>query len=131
MQGTGPAAPGREEDGSGPAVTGAGAWRRSLEVILGVLGGIALFLGVFVHFAGEDQSIGFFGVWSVRAVDVSDTWKFALLAGGSLLLGLSFGLVALRRSHAGTGSPGATIAFTILGALGFVGAAIFGLLWAL
>jgi hypothetical protein len=71
--------------------------RRFLERTGIVFGAIAMFLGVFVSFAGEDQSIGFFGVWSVHADEVSGWWTFALLAGGTLLLGMSLWSAALRR----------------------------------
>ena len=132
MRGTGPAAPGWRGDASGPTSTpAAGAWRRFSETILGIVGAIALFLGAFVQFAAENQSIGFFGVWSTRVEDVSEAWKFTLLAGGSLLLGLSFALAALRRSRAGAGATTAATAYAILGVLGLAGAVIFGLLWAL
>jgi hypothetical protein len=111
MRGTGPAAPGWRGDASGPTSTPNG--RRVAPVLqddLGIVGAIALFLGAFVQFAGENRSAGFFGVWSTRVEDVSEAWKFTLLAGGSLLLGLSFALAALRRSRAGSGGTTAATA---------------------
>lgn len=75
-------------------------WRRFLEKAGVVVGAIALFLGVFVLFAGENQSIGFFGVWTVQADEVSGWWTSVLVVGGTALVGLSLWSAALRRrSH--------------------------------
>ena len=49
--------------------TGPG-WRRSLEGVLGVVGAIALFLGLFITFAGESQSLGISGDWSWEVGDI-------------------------------------------------------------
>lgn len=130
MSTTSPAAPGRGGTAVGPGGrTWTGALRKVLEWTLGIVGAVAVFLGAFVQFAGEDQSIGFFGVWSARVGDVSEASKFALLADGSLLLALSFALVALRRRR---GAPRTNAGvFAILTAVGLAGALIFGVLWLL
>lgn len=132
MSATSPAAPGRR--GPDPELTAEAStdvWRRFLELVLGIAGAIALFLGVFVQFAGEDQSIGFFGLWSTRVRDVSESWKFALLTGGSLLLGLSFALATVRRSREAATAPVVTKIYGTLAALGLAAALVFAALWAL
>lgn len=130
MSTTSPAAPGR----GGTAVgvrSWAGALRRVLETVLLIVGAIAVFLAAFVQFAGGDQSIGFFGVWSTRVEEVSDAWKFGLLAGGSVLLGLSFASVAARRSRTAAGTPLVSMLYAGLAVLGLAGALTFGVLWLL
>jgi hypothetical protein len=132
MSATSPAAPDR--GGTTPQHAAASrlpVWRRSVEVVFGITGAMALFLGAFVQFAGEEQSIGFFGVWSTRAEDVSEAWTYALLAGGSLLLALSFALAALRRSHGRATAPRASRAYATLAILGLAAALVFAVLWAL
>lgn len=71
--------------------------RRFLETSGIVFGAIALFLGVFILLAGENQSIGFFGVWSVQADEVSGWWTLALFVGGGALVGLALWSGRLRR----------------------------------
>lgn len=53
---------------------------------LGIIGGIAAFLGLFVLFAGDDQSIGLGGDLSWQVSEVSTAWTYGLLIGGGLLL---------------------------------------------
>ncbi len=132
MSATSPAAPGRGGAAVGPGGT---SWsvvvRRFFEWVLGIAGAIAIFLGVFVRFAGGDQSIGFFGLWSTRVEDVSDAWMFALLGGGSLLLGLAFALAAMGRSRGGVERTVAAWLFASLAVLGFAAGVVFGVFWAL
>jgi TRAP-type C4-dicarboxylate transport system permease small subunit len=98
MSSTNPAMPGRSGMALGPlADARPSAWRRFFEQAAMIVGAIALFLGLFVLFAGENQSIGFFGVWSMPAQDVSGAWTTALLVGGGLLLALSLYSVIRRR----------------------------------
>lgn len=56
------------------------------EWILGIVGGIALFLGFFVMFAGEGQSIGLGGDLSWEVGEISDVWMYGLIVGGAVLL---------------------------------------------
>lgn len=64
--------------------------------ILGVVGACAVFLGLFILFAGEDQYVGNLG-FAWRVGDVAAAWAYGLLAGGVLLLALVAVLVVRGR----------------------------------
>ena len=56
------------------------------EWLLGIIGGIGAFLGVFILLADDDQYAGIGGGWSWRVGDISSAWAYGLLIGGGLLL---------------------------------------------
>jgi hypothetical protein len=59
---------------------------RTLEWVLSILGAIALFIGCFIAFAGENQYLGLGGDWSWRVGDIADVWMYGFLIGGGLLV---------------------------------------------
>ncbi|MEN8041362.1 MAG: hypothetical protein ABFR95_07655 [Actinomycetota bacterium] len=66
--------------------TGGGPGWQFTEWLLGIVGGIAAFLGLFILFAGEEQYVGIGGDWSWRVGEISTAWTYGLLVGGGLLL---------------------------------------------
>ncbi len=62
---------------------------------LGIVGGIAAFLGLFILFAGDDQSVGIGGDLSWRVGDIAIGWAYGLLIGGAVLLLISLGTLVL------------------------------------
>jgi hypothetical protein len=70
------------------------------EWVMGIVGAVATFLGLFILFAGEDQYLGVGGsTW--RVGDIAAAWGHGLLIGGIVLLALAVALVVhgLRRSR--------------------------------
>lgn len=61
-------------------------WRKAIDWLLGIVGVIAAFLGLFILFAGENQHVGLGGDWSWRVGDISSAWAYGLFAGGVVLL---------------------------------------------
>ncbi|MGD2043265.1 MAG: 2TM domain-containing protein [Acidimicrobiia bacterium] len=57
-----------------------------LEWFFGIVGGLAVFLGVFILAAGEDQYVGIGGDLSWRVGDISPGWAYGLLIGGGVVL---------------------------------------------
>lgn len=56
--------------------------------VLGIVGGIAVFLGGFILLGGEDQSLGLGGDLSWTVGEIDPAWGYGLLAaGGAALLG--------------------------------------------
>lgn len=53
---------------------------------LGIVGGIATFLGLFILLGGEDQSIGIGGDWSWTVGEISSAWGWGLFIGGLALM---------------------------------------------
>ena len=88
-----------------------GAWTM-MEWFLGIVGGIAAFLGVFLLFAGDDQYVGLGGDLSWRVGDIAPGWAYGLLIGGGVLLLVAIGMfIGARRSgrprmEPGRGLPG-------------------------
>lgn len=66
-------------------VGGGPGWRFS-EWLLGILGGVGLFLGLLILFAGDDLYLGIGGGLSWRVGDVSAAWAWVLLVGGVVLI---------------------------------------------
>lgn len=62
--------------------------------VLGIVGGISAFLGLFILFAGEDQYVGIGGDLSWRVGDISSAWMYGLLIGGGLALLMALGMIA-------------------------------------
>ena len=69
---------------------------RFVEWLAGIVGGIALFLGLFIMFAGDDSSVGLGGEWSWTVGEISDAWMYGLLIGGAVLLLAAFAMVMMR-----------------------------------
>lgn len=67
------------------------------EWVLAVLAGIAVFLGLFILFGGDDQSIGIGGEVSWRVGDIAVAWAYGLLAGGVVAGLVSYLLVRRDR----------------------------------
>lgn len=85
------------QDTSMQARRGAG-WTLA-EWLLGIVGGIAAFLGLFVLFGNEDEYIGLGGDVSWRVGDVSTAWMIGLLIGGAVLLAGAVTMVFLGRQR--------------------------------
>jgi hypothetical protein len=71
--------------------------------LLGILGGISLFLGLFVMFGNEDSSIGIGGDLSWQVSEITDAWMYGLIVGGgvAVLAALAIMLFAPRREATG------------------------------
>lgn len=80
-------------------VGGGPGWRFT-EWLFGIVGGIGLFLGLFIFFAGDDQYVGIGGDLSWRVGDISAAWAWSLLIGGVVLL-----LIAVVMLFAGRNRP--------------------------
>jgi hypothetical protein len=66
---------------------------RVTEWVFGIVGGIAAFLGLFILFGGEGQSLGLGGDLTWEVGDISSAWGYGLLAGGVVLLLITLALV--------------------------------------
>ena len=83
--------------GEGSAyVSSTTGWRSALEWVLGIVGGIAVFLGVFVLLAAEDQSVGIGGDLSWRVGDITPGWGIGLVIGGVVALMILAGSLLQR-----------------------------------
>jgi len=78
-----------------------GAAQRAVEWVLGIVGGIAVLMGLFILFGGEDQYVGIGGDASWRVGDIASAWIYGLTIGGGVLLLLTIALVTadVRRPH--------------------------------
>jgi len=72
--------------------------RRAIAWVIGVLGAAAVFFGLFILFAGENQYLGFGGA-SWRVGDISSNWAYGLLAGGGVLLVALLGALVAGRGR--------------------------------
>ena len=54
--------------------------------VLAILAAIALFAGLFILFAGDNQSIGLGGELSWRVGDIDAAWAYGLLGSGAVVL---------------------------------------------
>lgn len=94
---------------SAPHRTPVGPGFRLTEWLLGIVGGISAFLGLFILFADADQYVGVGGDLSWRVGDISSAWMYGLLIGGGLLLLIALGMVVYgwgRAKEAPTHSEG-------------------------
>lgn len=92
------------ESGSGGGRPSSGLdWRAFVGWVLGIVGGIAAFMGGFILLAGDDQYVGLGGSLSWRVGDLGPAWGVALLAGGIVVLLIGLGLVisAMRSPRPG------------------------------
>jgi hypothetical protein len=71
--------------------------RGFLEKLAAIVGGIALFLGLFILLAGDHHSVGFWDQsWKVG--EISEWWGIGLVAvGAALILAFVISVVARRR----------------------------------
>lgn len=76
-----------------PSERGRGPLWTALEWFFGIVGGVAVFLGVFVLTAGEDQYVGIGGDLSWRAGDISSGWAYGLLIGGAVVFLVALAMV--------------------------------------
>jgi hypothetical protein len=67
------------------------------EWILGIFGGTATFLGLFILLGDEDQSVGFGGDWAWRVGDIDTVWAYVLLVTGVVLLSGALAMVYAGR----------------------------------
>lgn len=67
------------------------------EWVLGIVGGIAAFLGFFILFGPEEEYVGLGGDLSWRVGDISTAWTWSLLIGGLVLFAAAVGMVLYRR----------------------------------
>jgi protein-S-isoprenylcysteine O-methyltransferase Ste14 len=67
------------------------------EWLLGIVGGIGVFLGFFTLFASDDSSIGLGGDWSWEVGEISPSVAYGLLIGGAILLGAAVAMIVMGR----------------------------------
>ncbi len=72
---------------------------RIAEWVLGILGGIAAFMGLFILYAGENQYIGIAGDLTWRVGDIESVWGYGFVIGGAVLLLGAFVLLLWERNH--------------------------------
>ena len=72
---------------------------RVSEWVLGIVGGIAVFLGLFMLFGGEDQYLGLGGDLTWRVGDISSAAAYWFLGGGVVLLLATVVVVIWDRRH--------------------------------
>ena len=76
-----------------------------IEWILGIVGGIATFLGFFILFGPEDDSIGIGGDLSWEVSEISSAWTYSLLIGGLVLVAVAVGMAIYDRMQPREGVP--------------------------
>jgi hypothetical protein len=74
-----------------------GATLRVSELELGILGGVALVMGVVVLFAGDEQYVGLGGEASWQVGDIGLAWALGLLAMGAAIILIDVALVRWDR----------------------------------
>jgi hypothetical protein len=72
---------------------------RIAEWVLGIAGGIASFMGLFILFAGTDQYVGLGGDLTWRVGDIASGWAYGLLVLGLVLLAGAAALLLSERRH--------------------------------
>jgi hypothetical protein len=65
--------------------------------VLGIGGAIAVFMGVFILLAAEDQWVGIGGDLSWRVGDITPGWGIGLVIGGVVALLILVGSLLQRR----------------------------------
>lgn len=75
-----------------------GSGWKAVEWLLGVVGAVALFLGLFTVFGPADEYVGLGGEWSWRVGDIADAWTYGMVVTGAvMLLGLGWMVLAGRQ----------------------------------
>ncbi len=90
----------------GSSRMGGGPGWHYTEWLLGIVGGIAMFLGLFVLFASDDNSIGLGGEWSWQVGDISPAVTWGLLIGGGVLILGAVAMVVMGRHRAAPAAGG-------------------------
>lgn len=67
--------------------------------LLGILGGVSLFVGLFAMFGNESASIGVGGDLSWQVSEITDAWVYGLLIGGGVALVLALGIALFAPRH--------------------------------
>ncbi|MDH4118008.1 MAG: 2TM domain-containing protein [Acidimicrobiia bacterium] len=70
-----------------------------IQWLLGIVGGIAAFLGFFVAFGPQDEFIGLGGDVSWQVGEVTDTWMYTLMIGGLVLLAAAVYMAVVGRNR--------------------------------
>jgi hypothetical protein len=70
---------------------------RVTEWVFGIVGGIAAFLGLFIMFGGEGQSLGLGGDLTWEVGEIAAEWGYGLLAGGLVLLLITLAMAVRDR----------------------------------
>jgi hypothetical protein len=60
--------------------------RRTAEWLMGIFGVVGAFVGLFIFFGPENQSLGFWGDWSWQVGEIDALWGYGFLIAGVLLL---------------------------------------------
>ena len=74
------------DEGSGGTPRARSGGITAVVLVPAIVGVIALFMGLFILFAGEDQSVGLGGNLSWRVGDIDTAWAYGLLAVGAVLV---------------------------------------------
>lgn len=72
---------------------------RVTEWVLGIIGIIATFLGLFILLGGENQSLGLGGDLTWQVGDIASGWGYGLAIGGIVLLVITLALVVWDLRH--------------------------------
>ena len=72
---------------------------RITEWILGIIGGIAGFMGAFILLASPDQWVGIGGDLTWMVGDIAPAWGYGMLFGGVALLAVAGSLFLWERGH--------------------------------
>jgi hypothetical protein len=70
-----------------------GIWWNSTGWVLGILGGISAFLGLFVMFGPEDEFVGIGGDLSWSVGEISTAWMYSLLIAGLVMLAAGLAMI--------------------------------------
>lgn len=87
------------EGGALPQRSAIGSGWVFTEWLLGIFGGFALFMGLFIMLGGEDEYVGLAGGLSWRVGDIGTAWMYGLIIGGALLLVAAFAMVMGARGR--------------------------------
>ena len=72
---------------------------KAAEWLMGVFGGVAAFLGFFIMFGPEDDTVGLGGDVAWQVESISSAWMYGLLIGGLVLLAGTVFMVIAGRSR--------------------------------
>ncbi|MEN8235144.1 MAG: hypothetical protein ABFR89_09515 [Actinomycetota bacterium] len=76
-----------------------GGWRSAIAWMLGIGGAVATFIGLFILFAGDEQSLGlgFSDDWTWEVSEIATGWGVGFLIGGIAALVILVGMLVTRR----------------------------------